>query len=70
MRRADLSDREFDALERVCTAEGIDTADMLRLLEIEASFRDMGKRRGLFDALRTVVEGAAMGSTKAADEAR
>jgi len=62
VRRADLSSLEQDALEKVCSEESIRADDLLLLLEVESSFQNMGRRRGLFDALRGVIEDAALSS--------
>lgn len=69
MKKQDFySGDEARLLERISRTIGVSAADVVELIEVELAFHSMGKRRGLFPALRTVVE-RSIGPTSSNDEA-
>src|SRR4051794_40010314 len=51
-----FSETELRLLREAAAEHGLSQASLHRLLELEASFQGMGRRRGLFPAMRQLVE--------------
>lgn len=46
---------ELDILERIADQHGVPAEAIVKLVELELGFHKMGRRRGLFPAMREVV---------------
>ena len=52
------TEEEKKLFEEICKKKGIPFSAIENLVEEETDFRGMGRRKGLFPAIRRIVEGA------------